>query len=64
MFWDRGHPKNPYTDNELANKFKKCAPYSAYKLSDKVVDSVTNALLNLEQVDDIVSAVLAPMTPE
>ncbi len=60
----KGHPKNPFTEQELIDKFKKCVPYSAYKLSDDVVDSVIEALLNLEKVDDVVSTLLTPLTPK
>lgn len=60
----KGHPKNPFTEQELIDKFKKCVPYSAYKLSDSVVDSVIKALLNLQEVDDVVKSVILPLTPE
>ncbi|MFC2004498.1 MmgE/PrpD family protein, partial [Chloroflexota bacterium] len=60
----KGHPKNPFTEQDLAEKFKKCARYSAYELSDAVIDSVTNATLHLEKVDDVVSALLVPLTPK
>ena len=59
----KGHPKNPFTEQELIDKFKKCVPYSAYKLSDGVVDSVIKALLGLEKVDNVISALLLPLTP-
>lgn len=59
----KGHPKNPFTEQELIDKFKKCVPYSAYKLSDAVVASVIKALLSLEKVDDVVSAILLSLTP-
>ncbi|MFC1986913.1 MmgE/PrpD family protein, partial [Chloroflexota bacterium] len=60
----KGHPKNPFTEQDLAEKFKKCARYSAYKLSDAVIDSVINATLHLEEVDDVVSALIVPLTPK
>ncbi len=60
----KGHPQNPFTEQELVSKLKKCVPYSAYKLSDKVVDSLIKALLNLEEVDDVVSALILPLTPK
>lgn len=60
----KGHPKSPFTEQELIDKFKRCVPYSAYKLSDAVVDSVIKALLSLERVDDVVSALLLPLTPD
>lgn len=60
----KGHPKNPFTEQELINKFKKCAAYSAYKLSDAVVDSVIKALLGLEKVNDVVNVIILSLTPK
>ena len=60
----KGHPKIPFTESELIEKFKACVPYSAYKLSDKAVDSVIRTLLNLEAVDDVVSDLILPLTPK
>jgi len=60
----KGHPKNPFTRYDLIDKFKECAPYSAYKLNDEVVDLVIEALLNLEEVEDVVSAIILPLTPK
>ncbi|MFC1934248.1 MmgE/PrpD family protein [Chloroflexota bacterium] len=59
----KGHPQNPFTEEELIEKFKKCARYSACELNGAVIDSVINATLNLEKVDDVVSLVLIPLTP-
>jgi len=59
----KGQPKNPFTEQELIARFKRCVPYSAYKLSDVAVDSVINAILNLEKIDDVVSALILPLTP-
>ena len=60
----KGHPKEPFTERELIDKFKKCVPYSAYKLSGEVVDSVIKAVLSLEEVDNVVSAIILPLTPK
>jgi 2-methylcitrate dehydratase PrpD len=59
----KGHPQNPFTDQELIEKFKKCVPYSAYKLTPTAVDSIIKGLMNLEEVDDIVGTLLLPLTP-
>ena len=59
----KGHPKNPFTEQELVDKFKRCIPYSAYKLSDAVVTSLLRTLLNLEMVDDVTGNLLLPLTP-
>ena len=60
----KGHPQKPFTEHDLIDKFKKCVPYSAYKLNKAVVDSLIKACLNLEKVDDVVSALLLPLIPE
>ena len=60
----KGDAQNPLTEQEIINNCKKCVPYSACKLSDKTVDSVIQAVLSLETVDDVVSALLLPLTPQ
>jgi 2-methylcitrate dehydratase PrpD len=61
--YGKGHPLNPLTEQELIDKFKMCVPYSAYGLTEDVVNSVIDALLHLEEVDDVVTALLLPLTP-
>ncbi|MFC1905325.1 MmgE/PrpD family protein [Chloroflexota bacterium] len=60
----KGHPKNPMTEQDLINKFMKCVPYSAYKLSGEVTESLIKAILNLEEVDDVMGALIFPLTPK
>jgi 2-methylcitrate dehydratase PrpD len=62
--YSKGHPKNPFTTQDLIDKFKMCIPYSACRLNDAVIDSVIQGLVNLEDVEDVVSALLIPLTPE
>ncbi|MFC1535230.1 MmgE/PrpD family protein [Thermodesulfobacteriota bacterium] len=62
--YPKGHPKLPFTEQELIDKFKRCVHYSACKLSETVVDSVITSLLNLERVDDVVNTLLVPLMPE
>jgi hypothetical protein len=59
----KGSPQNPFTEAELITKFKKCVPYSAYPLSDAVVDSIIDSILNLEKAEDVVADILLPLTP-
>jgi 2-methylcitrate dehydratase PrpD len=59
----KGHPQNPYTEEELIEKFRKCVPYSAYKLSPAAVDSIIQTLMNLEAVDDVAGTLLLSLTP-
>jgi 2-methylcitrate dehydratase PrpD len=63
-FYAKGHPKNPFSDQDLIDTFKKCANYSAYKLSDKIISSLIEALFNLDKVDDVVSELLLPLEPK
>lgn len=60
----KGHPKNRFTDQELIDKFKMCVPYSAYKLSNVVVDKLIDAIMNLEKIDDVADALILPLTPK
>jgi 2-methylcitrate dehydratase PrpD len=60
----KGHPKDPFSEQDLLNKLNMCVPCSFYKLSADVVDSLTKAVLDLENVDDVVSAMLLPLTPQ
>ena len=60
----KGHPKNPVTEQELIDKFKRCVPYSAYNLSDEVTHSVISSILSLEEIDDVVSTLILPLTPK
>lgn len=62
--YSKGHPSNPFTEQELIYKFKRCAPYCAFKLSDKAVDAVIEALINLENVDDVLDALILPLIPK
>jgi 2-methylcitrate dehydratase PrpD len=59
----KGHPKNPFTERELIERFKMCVPYSVYNLSDPVVDSVIETILHLEHVHDVTNDVIVPLTP-
>ena len=59
----KGHPEKPFNEQELISRFKKCVPYSALKLSDVAVDSLIQAILNLENIDDVAGSLLNPLTP-
>jgi 2-methylcitrate dehydratase PrpD len=60
----KGHIKNPFTDEELLTKFRWMLPYSAYKLSDKVVDLLIDKVLNLEKSENVVADVIVPLMPK
>jgi 2-methylcitrate dehydratase PrpD len=58
----KGSPKNPLSKEEHVEKFRKCVPYCAFKLGDKEVDSIIDAILNLEQITNVEDAILKPLT--
>lgn len=62
--YPRGHPASPLTVQELADKFKRCVPYSAFKLSDAVVDTMIKDILDLENVGDVMHSLIVPLTPK
>jgi 2-methylcitrate dehydratase PrpD len=59
----KGHPRNPLHEEELIAKFKKCASYSAFRPIDARLSSVIDAILNLEDVQDVASTIVLPLTP-
>ena len=64
FYYTEENPQVKLTEQQLINKFKKCVPYAACEISDKAADSVIEAILNLEKVDDVVGSMLTPLTPE
>jgi 2-methylcitrate dehydratase PrpD len=59
----KGHPQNPLTLEQLIDKLKICVQYAAYKPDEETIESVIKAILDLEAVEDIESALLLPVTP-
>lgn len=59
----KGHPENPFSEQDFIDKFRLCVPYSAYPLSKEVVDTLIQDILQLERIDDVAKALLAPLTP-
>ncbi|MBW1800117.1 MAG: MmgE/PrpD family protein, partial [Deltaproteobacteria bacterium] len=60
----KGHPQNPFTEQELIDKFMMCIPYAACPLEDNAVESVKNAILGLEEIDDVEKRLIIPLTPQ
>jgi 2-methylcitrate dehydratase PrpD len=63
-FYRKGHPNNPLTDQEIVEKFRKCVPYCAFKISNEKADFLIDAIWNLEKVNDVVNTLLLPVTPQ
>jgi len=59
----RGTPDNPMSKDEFLTKFRRCAAFSACKLSDAVVDQLIDKFTHLESVKDIVAEIIEPITP-
>jgi 2-methylcitrate dehydratase PrpD len=58
----KGHPDNPMSFDELADKFRDCASHSTQPLSGDAVERVIELCANLESVDDI-SELITPLAP-
>jgi 2-methylcitrate dehydratase PrpD len=59
----RGHHRNPFTDEELLDKHRRCAAHSVMPLAGDVVNSIAAAALDLDRIDDVSKALLDPMAP-
>ncbi len=59
----KGHPNNPFAEADFIAKFKLCVPYSAIPLTDGTVEQMIRDVLHLEDVDDVVGALLEPLVP-
>lgn len=59
----KGHPENPFSEQDFIAKFRLCVPYSAHPLSEEIVDTLIDDILHLERIDDVAQALLAPLTP-
>ena len=62
--YPKGHQKNPLTDQEIVEKFRRCAAYSAFPLPPDVIDSVVESIHRLETIEDITNAIVSPVTPQ
>lgn len=60
----KGHPNNPFSEQDLIDKFGMCVPFSVFPLGEDVVDMVIRNVLDLEKIDDVVAAILLPLTPQ
>ena len=59
----KGSANHPFPKDDLIEKFKSMVPYSAYQLSDSIVDSLINTIMKLEKNDDIGANIIAPLVP-
>ncbi|MBU9398762.1 MmgE/PrpD family protein [Burkholderia multivorans] len=59
----KGHPRNPFTEQDFVAKFRLCVPYSAIDLPQRTVDRMIDAILHLDEVDDVVAVLLDPLVP-
>ncbi|MDF3307447.1 MmgE/PrpD family protein [Rhodococcus koreensis] len=59
----KGHPNNPFAEQDFVDKFRKCVPYSVHPLDEQVVDTMIHDVLYLDKVDDVVASLLLPLTP-
>jgi 2-methylcitrate dehydratase PrpD len=60
---EKGHPDNPLTVEEVAAKFRRCAPFAAYPLQDAAISKVIDNVLALEKVTDVATEVISQLVP-
>ncbi|WP_197021730.1 MmgE/PrpD family protein [Brevibacterium sp. VCM10] len=60
----KGHPNNPFTEVDFVAKFRRCVPYSILPIGEDAEDGIIEAVLGLDEVDDVAGALLEPLTPE
>lgn len=53
----KGHPKNPMTVAECAEKLRHCATFAARPLPERSLDRFSDMIANLERVDDVTKIV-------
>lgn len=59
----KGHPENPFSEQDFTDKFRMCVPYSAFPLDELTADTMIHDILTLEGVGDVIAALLLPLTP-
>ncbi len=59
----KGHPKNPLTDDDIVEKFRKCVPYAAIEIDRSTTDSLVGSILDLENIGDITASLIQPLVP-
>ncbi|ALX16928.1 2-methylcitrate dehydratase [Burkholderia cepacia JBK9] len=59
----KGHPRNPFTEEDFVAKFRLCVPYAAIELSKQTVDNMIGDILHLDEVDDVAAVLLDPLVP-
>ncbi|WP_197061961.1 MmgE/PrpD family protein [Sinomonas humi] len=59
----KGHPKNPFDLQDFIDKFRLCVPYSVFSLNRDAEDALISSLLDIENIVDVVDALLLPLTP-
>ncbi|GAB92544.1 MmgE/PrpD family protein [Gordonia rhizosphera] len=59
----KGHPDNPFSEQDFIDKFRMCVPYSVIPLSIEVQESIVKHALELEHSGNVVDDLLLPLTP-
>ena len=57
-----GHPKKPMRWDDVIEKFWRCVPYSAKRLSEKKLQRAVTLCTNMEQIDDM-TELIESLTP-
>lgn len=59
----KGHPANPFTEEDFIAKFRRCVPYSILQLDEQTIDRMIADVLSLETSQDVIGTLLTPLMP-
>lgn len=59
----KGHPDNPFSEQDFIDKFRMCVPYAVTPVSIDVQESIIKHVLELEHSEDVIEDLLAPLVP-
>jgi 2-methylcitrate dehydratase PrpD len=59
----KGCSEKPFSWEDIKDRAKSLAPYSAYKVGDETLDLLIERVRTLEAVEDVVEEVMLPITP-
>ncbi|MFF0454759.1 MmgE/PrpD family protein [Nocardia africana] len=58
----KGHPNNPFTEQDFIDKFRMCVPYSVLPLSADIAEALIGSILELEFTQDVTKELLLPLS--
>jgi 2-methylcitrate dehydratase PrpD len=59
----KGHPNNPFSEQDFIDKFRRCVPYSVLPLTTDIEELLVKNVLEIEHSTDVVEDLLVPLLP-